>query len=354
MLPELTNAIDEAPAGLEPFHGRVCIFEPEPAVLEDTFAADVARGLSRANKTLPPRHLYDEQGSILFEQICETPEYYLTRTEHDILETHAGDIVQHFGDIDVLSELGAGSALKTERVLDALVERHKGSAEPFTYNPIDISREMILMCARRVLSSYDDLTLFATLAEYNAALGAMNGALPGRKAIVFLGSSFGNLLETERVAFLRRLCDALSHSEDSALLGIDMVKDAAILEAAYDDDAGVTRAFEMNILARINRELGGDFDLDAFDYEARFVPDMERVEMHLISKKDQTVPITELGTSFSFAAGETIHTESSRKFTPERFASLCAEAGLAVDAHWADDRDWFRLCLLRPLHSAAA
>lgn len=347
MSANLHSAIDDAPEGLEAYRGRVRILEPVPCVLEDTFAAEVARGLSRSQKTLPPRHLYDEQGSNLFEQICQVPEYYLTRTEHDILQTHADDIVTHFGDIDVLSELGAGSALKTQRVLDALVDRHKGAAEAFTYNPIDISREMIQMCAERVLSTYDDLQVFATLAEYNTALRETYRVLPGRKAIVFLGSSFGNLLETERTAFLKLLRDTLTHPEDAVLMGIDMVKDAKTLEAAYDDSAGVTRAFEMNILARINRELDGRFDLDAFDYEARFVPEKGRVEMHLISKRQQTVPIATLDMAVKFDAGESIHVESSRKFTEQGFAALCGEAGLRVETHWADERDWFRLCLIR-------
>ncbi|MCH7525845.1 MAG: L-histidine N(alpha)-methyltransferase [Planctomycetes bacterium] len=329
---------------MEPAHygDRLKVFSVAAPDAVDAFADDVREGLGKPQKSLPAKYLYDKTGSRLFEKICELPEYYLTRTEEEILSTHAERIVEATGEAAVLTELGAGSSAKTAHLIDKFV-----AARPhFTYNPIDISEEMIRLGARRLLGRYPQLHIYAMICEYGVGLSELNDFVPESKVIVFLGSSLGNFTPKESTAFLRKVARTLNNG-DSVLIGIDMAKDPQIIHRAYDDAAGVTARFNKNVLTRINRRFGADFDLEAFGHVARYDPDRGCVEMHLVSRENQSVTIRDLNMSVDFKIGESIHTEYSHKFTPQGFEAISRRAGLRPVEIWSDRKDWFRLILLK-------
>ncbi len=298
-----------------------------------SIANDVRRGLTARQKTLPPYLFYDERGSQLYERITELPEYYLTRTERRILASNAHDIVGRIrGGRDSLTviELGAGSASKTQILLRAILER--GSR--CVYVPIDVSPTALATARDRLVAELPQLEVRALPMTYERALRALH-ATPSPRLVLFIGSSVGNMRDDEASALLRCVRRSLV-GETWLVLGTDLRKSPDVLRAAYDDAAGVTAAFNANILARINRELGGHFDLDRFRHVARWNDAESRIEMHLESLLAQDVAVDALGVRVHFHRGETIHTESSAKYDLLRVEKILAEAGFALEATYGD------------------
>lgn len=305
---------------------------------EDDFARDVRVGLTAEHKWLPPRWFYDALGSSLFDTICFLPEYYVMRAEAEVLTSFRKEIVASFGPQVRLVELGSGAARKTRILLDEM--------ENVEYVPVDIDEEMLQRSARDLLRDYEDLRITAIRSDF------MRPSVPlkllerhRRTVVLFLGSTIGNLNPEEAVAMLRDLRSVLAPG-DALLLGADLRKDRAVLEPAYDDALGVTAAFNLNLLGRINRELGGHFDLAAFRHHAFYDEVHGRIEMHLVSKSAQRVRIDALDLEVPFAAGESIHTESSYKHNAETLASLANASGFSIEKTWIDARAWFADVLL--------
>jgi L-histidine N-alpha-methyltransferase len=307
------------------------------------FQTVVSRGLAAAQKHLPCRFFYDTPGSHLFEQICALPEYYPTRTEQAILQRHAHELTTLAGNDLTLVEFGSGSSFKTRLLMDALLARQNH----LHYLPIDISKEFLHHSARALLTEYPHLSITAIAGEYNDAIDHLPND-GGPRLFLFLGSNIGNFERDEAVAFLRRIRRRMQPN-DRLLLGVDLVKDHAVLEAAYNDAAGVTAAFNKNLLLRCNRELHANFDLAQFDHHAPFIPAESRIEMRLISRCEQTVTLGATGESFRFRAGEILHTEYSHKYTPSDVYALCQQAEMETMACRQDERGWFNVSLLSPL-----
>lgn len=310
----------------------------------ETFAEAVRAGLTATPKTLPCRFFYDAAGSALFEQICELPEYYLTRTEDAILREHADAMVAGWLDPPVLIELGSGSSTKTRRLIGAALAAH-GHLD---YVPIDVSPTILEASARDLVRDFLHLRVTGYAGDYRVALAELSRRIHKPKCFVFLGSSLGNYADAEAVELLGHVARAMGPT-DRLLLGTDLAKGRAILEAAYDDARGVTAAFNVNLLVRVNRELGADFDTDAFVHQARWREDLGRVEMHLVSRVEQTVAVPGAGITVRFEAGESIHTENSRKYTPELLESLAGRAGFAVERTWTDPDRRFQVQRWKPL-----
>lgn len=296
--------------------------------------ADVLSGLTRHPKTLPPKWFYDAHGSDLFEEITRLAEYYPTRAEREILIAHAADIAAASG-ARTLIELGSGSSEKTRHLLDALPELH-------TYVPVDVSESALTGAAEALLAERPGLSVHALIADFTHVLDLPDS--PGPRLVAFLGGTLGNLLPQERAEFLKSVRARLAPG-DSLLLGTDLVKDAATLVAAYDDAAGVTAAFNKNVLTVVDRELGADFQLDDFDHVAVWDPEHEWIEMRLRSRRAQTVKIPELDLVVSFEAGEELRTEISAKFRKEGVRDELAAAGLRLAQWWTDSEGRFALSL---------
>ncbi len=313
---------------------EVHVHEHDPG--PDRFADAVAEGLSRTDKALPFRFLYDEAGSRLFDQICQQPEYYPTRTEMQILEQHAADIADLAGPGARLIELGSGAGRKIGILLDAL-------EAPAAYIPVDISRAMLLSAARQVSSNYPGLPVHAVWADFSQPF-----ALPltgrGRAVGFFPGSSIGNFTRAGARGFLSTWKDRLGPGA-GMIIGVDLIKPVPVLEAAYNDEAGITAAFSLNLLRRMNRELGADFKLENFRHDAHYNPDSHAIDIHLVSEADQTVTISRQ--TFHFARGEKLHVESSHKYDVESFARLAAEAGFTPAAVWTDPENLFSVHFLQ-------
>jgi dimethylhistidine N-methyltransferase len=303
------------------------------------FAKDVAAGLTAEPKHLSCRYFYDREGSRLFEAICELPEYYLTRAETEILQRHACEITSLFhGDVTVV-ELGSGSAVKTRLLLEALLPGRR-----VRYVPIDICRPVLDESAADLLERFPTLEIVAVSAEYHEGLRHLRSECDRPRLILWLGSNIGNFTRAEAAAFLRRIRDTMA-SSDRILVGVDLRKDRAVLEPAYDDAAGVTAAFNLNLLARINHELNANFDLGAFQHRAIYNQDLGRIEMYLVSTRLQTVTIGRIGLMVQFAAGETIHTENSYKYTLAEIHAVAAAAGLQDQCYWQDASGRFNVHL---------
>ena len=307
-----------------------------------SFAEDVRAGLTASPKRLLPKYFYDDLGSSLFDSICLLPEYYLTRAEDEILDRHANEIVDAVGTPIDLIELGSGSAVKTRRIITATLERQPS----LRYRPIDISPSALKASTEALSREYPNLRVDGIVADYLEGLKniSRNGSV--RTMVLFLGSNIGNFEPHDAVNTLRAVHEVLDDG-DALLLGADLKKDRAVLEAAYDDAEGVTAAFNLNVLARINRELGGGFDLKKFSHMARYDEKLGRVEMHLVSREMQTVPIAALGMDVHFEQGETIHTESSYKYDRERLADLASLTGFALTKTWTDAAGAFSSNLFR-------
>jgi dimethylhistidine N-methyltransferase len=309
---------------------------------------EVARGLGSTPKRLPCRLFYDEAGSQLFEEICELPEYYLTRAEDQILASHAAEIATCVPAGSRIVELGSGSAKKTRRLIEAFLAR---SGE-VTYSPIDISLSMLESSSRRLLAAYSELSIHALAADYVGAVEWLRAESQGSKIVLWLGSNVGNFDRADAARFLSRLASCLG-AHDRLLVGIDLRKSKQVLERAYDDSRGVTARFNLNLLARINRELGGHFDLGRFRHVAVYDEIEGKIEMHLESLAAQRVAIDRPGTDVPFARGERIHTEDSYKYSPHEIAELCAAAELAIARQWFDAERRFGLHLLAPRNPAS-
>jgi L-histidine N-alpha-methyltransferase len=302
--------------------------------------ADALAGLTATPKSLPPKWFYDERGSELFDKITLLDEYYPTRAEREILAAAAGEIAAQTG-AATLAELGSGSGDKTRLLLDALAVA--GTLR--RYVPVDVSESALVVAASRMTERYPGLAVRAVLSDFTAHLGLPGD--DGPQLVVFLGGTIGNLLPPERAEFLARVRAELRPG-DALLLGTDLVKDPAVLVAAYDDDAGVTAEFNKNILRVLNAELGADFDLDQFEHVAAWDPEAEWIEMRLRSLADQTVALPGIGRTVTFAAGEEMRTEISAKFRREGVAAELAAAGLAIRSWWTDLGGRFGLSLSVP------
>jgi dimethylhistidine N-methyltransferase len=312
-------------------------------VRETDFAAEVRAGLSkRGQKELPSKFLYDEVGSALFEVICVLPEYGLCRAGSRLLRRHAGDIVERLQSPTVVAELGSGSGKKTRYVLEALARRQRT-----TYYPIDISATALEQCERELRQ----LDLVSVVGFERAYLDGLLEVAARRNAneqilVLFLGSTIGNFDRPAGNSFLRDV-RAILRKNDCLLLATDLVKPISELLLAYDDPAGVTAAFNMNLLARINRELGANFDLSAFAHEARWNDADRRIEMHLRSRRNQTVTISGARVRVEFLEGETIWTESSHKYDVQEVVRMASDTGFWCEAQWVDQEWPFAQSLLR-------
>ena len=306
---------------------------------------DARAGLAAELKELPPKYFYDELGSQLFERITELPEYYPTRAERAILESQSGEIVAA-ADPQCLIELGSGSASKTRSLLDAM--RDAGSLH--TYVPVDISEEITRDTAARLVGEYPGLRVHGVVCDFESDLELLP-AWGQRRTIAFLGGTIGNFAPSDRAEFLRRIASVLG-PEDRLLLGTDLVKDTGRLEAAYNDSEGVTAEFNKNVLKVLNRELGADFDLDAFEHYAFYDEERERIDIRLRSLADQVVKVPGLDIEVAFADGEEMRTELSCKFTRESLASCFADAGLEMVDWWTDPDGLFALSLAAPARAA--
>lgn len=310
---------------------------------QHTFARDVAHGLAAPQKWLPPKYFYDERGSQLYEQICALPEYYPYRAEREILSTYATQIHAEIGHL-ALVEFGSGSATKTRHLLAA----YEWAGRPFRYCPVDIAREVLWDTANRLLQEYSHVEIRAIHADFAGQPEVIQAFQLEKKAVAFFGSSLGNFTPAESVEFLQRTA-AIMGPEDVFLLGIDLKKSPAILLPAYDDAQGVTAAFNLNVLHRINRELGGRFDPQSFEHLALYNDAQGCIEMHLRSREAQRVPIVNIEQVVSFGKDETIHTESSFKYSVDEVRDLGYQANLVLRRTWFDARRWFLLALFRPL-----
>jgi L-histidine Nalpha-methyltransferase len=301
------------------------------------FADDVRDGLSSTPKHLYPKYFYDELGSQLFEAICLLPEYYLTRAENEILARHSDAIVSEVSAPKVsLLEMGSGSALKTRLVIEALLRKQSD----LLYVPVDISATALETSSRVLLQSYPQLRIEAYAADYYDGLGALSATERGRTLALFLGSNVGNFDPAEARTFLGALRRVLAPG-DALLLGADLKKPRQALEAAYDDSLGVTAAFNLNQLARINRELGADFDLRAFRHQAVYNEELGRVEVYVVSSRAQRVSIRGLGLEVEFGEGERLHTENSHKYDLAGLSELAAATGYTRARTWLDEREQF-------------
>ncbi|MFW6078961.1 MAG: L-histidine N(alpha)-methyltransferase [Gemmatimonadota bacterium] len=302
--------------------------------------AEVRAGLTRTPRTLPSKYFYDERGSRLFERITELPEYYLTRAERALLESHADELVERIRP-RTLVELGAGSAAKSRILLDAMAAAEIADL----YVPIDVSGEFLEATAARLREEYPGLEVRPVVSDISVALDAPD-ARPRPTLFAFLGSTVGNFDSPGAIALLRRVRAAMA-PDDRCLLGVDLVKDRERLEAAYDDAQGVTAAFNRNVLRVLNRELGADFDPDAFDHRARYDAGLRRVELLLVPMRDQTVTIPGVG-EIALRADEPIRTEISCKYTHESVDELLTASRLRRDRWWAAPSDEFALALAAP------
>jgi dimethylhistidine N-methyltransferase len=307
----------------------------EPTV--HRFRADVLRGLAAPAKHLPCKYFYDEAGSALFEQITALEEYYPTRTELAIMRRHAAEMGELLGPRCLVIEYGSGSSSKTRLLLDHL-------PDAAGYVPVDISREHLLHSARALAADYPALEVLPLHADFTRQLTVPSPCLPVSKRVVYFpGSTIGNLKPAQAAAFLRRTAKVFGPG-GGLLLGVDLQKPLPVLEAAYNDRRGVTAAFNRNLLVRINRELGADFDVGQFAHHAFYNVTAGRIEMHLVSQRVQRVRVG--GVEFSFTQGESIHTENSYKYTLRRLRRLAAAAGLVVAAVWMDESRYFSVSYL--------
>jgi L-histidine Nalpha-methyltransferase len=309
---------------------------------ERALADDVLDGLTRPFKELPPKHFYDAAGAELFDRICELPEYYPTRAERAILEQRSADIVTATGAAELV-ELGSGTAAKTRLLLAAMAEA--GTLR--RYVPIDVTEAMVLECADALVDEFPGLRVHGIVGDFERHLSHIP-AHDGPRVVAFLGGTIGNFTPGSRRRFLRGLAKLLRPGVDHLLLGTDLVKDPAVIEAAYDDSAGVTAAFNRNVLHVINRELDADFDVDAFEHVAFFDREREWIEMRLRAQRRMDVEVRKLGLKVAFAPREELRTEISAKFTEERLRGDLAAAGLELREVLTDPEDLFALSLSSP------
>ena len=321
---------------------RFSLIELEPD-WETSFGEEVERGLTGPSKRIPCRFLYDERGSQLFEQICGTPEYYVTRAEQEILADRSEEIANIFPSPITLAELGSGSSSKTRLLIEALLRRHGG----LRYLPVDISRTMLEASSLDLIDRYDALEIRAIASEYSAGLRHVGAETDRSKLIAWLGSNAGNYERADAAKLLGSVRSAMAPS-DRLLIGIDLRKDRETLENAYDDAQGVTAKFTVNLLDRINRDLGGHFDLEQFRHRAVYDEAEGRMEIGLVSLRHQRVVVDALDLEIDLAVGEFIHLEHAVKYSPSEIKELAASAGMRAERGWLDSRKRFSLNLFAP------
>ena len=299
----------------------------------DSFLDDVLEGLAQPQKKLSSKYFYDERGSQLFDAICELPEYYPTRTETALLRAHAAEFAELIGANASVVEFGSGSSTKIRILLDAL-------ETPAAYIPVDISREHLLASAKALAGAYPDLPVVPIAADYTQPFEVPEITGEAARIGFFPGSTIGNFTRAAAVDFLRAAATDLG-TDNGLLIGVDLRKDVAVLHAAYNDAAGVTAEFNLNLLRRLNRECGADFDLDAFSHRAFYNANAGRVEMHLVSRRAQSITLG--AQTITFAEGETIHTENSYKYSVPEFQDLARRAGCEPMRAWTDANSLFSL-----------
>nr|CRH05763.1 Conserved protein of unknown function [Candidatus Magnetococcus massalia] len=305
---------------------------PTPAQLKD----EVVEGLSADKKRLSPKFFYDAEGSKLFDAITELPEYYPTRTEIELIRTYGHEMAEAAGEGSVLIELGSGSSLKVRLLLEAL--------SPAAYVPVDISKQHLLESAETLAKLFPKTAVFPVCADYSGPFHIPKLSEEAPRLVFFPGSSIGNFEPEEAIALLKRT-SALLGDGGGLLIGVDLPKDPQLLNDAYNDAQGVTAAFNKNLLTRINREVGADFDLGQFEHHAFYDEQLNRIEMHLISQQDQAVHMG--GHQFQFSQDETIHTESSHKYSVKTFQQMAAKAGFYDEAVWVDENNFFSIHFMR-------
>ena len=322
-------------------HGRFQLYREQSDVVKNSFADDVLQGLKTHPKQLMPKYFYDDTGSNLFDKITRTPEYYPTRAEKSILVNNVREVRDICHEVRTIAELGSGTSEKT----DILLETFLSAKNLITYVPIDVS-DILITSSENLLSRYQDLTITGIVSEYESGLNLLGEFDEHPKLIIFLGSSIGNFDRAAADDLLCEISDAMT-KHDYLLIGFDLVKNVETLNQAYNDREKYTESFNLNILDRINKELGGNFRLQDFKHKAYYNTMASRVEMHLVSAKDQRVFIQELNTSVDFKQGESVHTENSYKFTEQRINSMANQAGLQVMNTWRDEKDYFALTLFK-------
>ena len=306
-----------------------------------TLAEDVRNGLLERPRSLPPKYFYDDYGSRLFDQICDTPEYYLTRTEDALLSSGAADIIAK-SHPDHIIEFGSGASRKTRHLLDACVLND----QTCTYWPFDVCESALLEAARELTRDYEWLTINALSGDYLAGLKHLPHP-QGRCLFTFLGSTIGNFEKWQTIEFLTELRQRM-RSQDTLLLGADRTKDIRVLEAAYNDTQGITAQFNLNLLRVLNREMNANFDMDAYRHLAYYNGDLQQIEMYLTIVRPQTVEISDLGKEIHFVAGERILTEISRKFTSGDLDEILQKSSFSLMAHYEPRNRYFSLLLVRP------
>jgi dimethylhistidine N-methyltransferase len=311
-------------------HARTIEFPRGRPSIED----DVLRGLTATPKTISSKFLYDERGSELFEMITALPEYYLSRCEFEILRKYVFAIGAAVGGGRELIELGSGSSAKVRLLLDVL--------RPSAYVPVDISRTHLEQSVQALRDEYPSLHIVPVCADYSEPLDLPESVLHGARVAFFPGSTIGNFEPTDAIGFMLRVAHLVGHG-GQLLIGVDLKKDADVIERAYNDVQGVTAAFNLNILLHLNARFGTDFAVEAFDHRAHYDADLGRIEMHLVSRGDQTVHA--FGRSIRLHSGETIHTENSYKYDPDEFDALARAAGFAARERWFDSKRRFMLAL---------
>lgn len=312
---------------------------------EADIRGDVLEALSRRPKTLPSKYLYDAHGSQLFERICSLPEYYLTRAELALMEAHVEDIAASLGPRALLVEYGSGSGLKTRLLLEHL-------AELVAYVPVEISRSALTASVERLSGQFPHVQMLPVCADFTQPIELPEPARAQRRTVIYFpGSTIGNFDADTAVRLLSHMRQEMG-ANGAALVGVDLVKPPAIIEAAYNDSAGVTAQFTLNLLSRLNHELQANFDLGAFQHHARYQPERERIETHIVSRTEQIVTVA--GRRIHFAAGEAMLVELSCKYSPQSFARIAARAGLRVTQMWTDPQGLFSVQCLQPLDTERA
>lgn len=310
----------------------------KPQAQNDDFAQEIVYGLTRKNKFIPSKYLYDKRGSELFDRICELPEYYPTKKELEILSSFKDEFSSYLDGSYAVVELGSGSAIKTKHLFEVL-----SGQKTIPYYPIDIS-DVITESSARLQDEFSNLHITGIIDQYEGGLEHIK-EIDGKKIVVFFGSSVGNFDQKEAIEFLRMVYDSLNDG-DLFLLGVDLIKDVDVLETAYNDSAGITAEFNLNLLRRINNELGGDFVLKNFEHLAFYNPQEKRIEMHLRSKKDQLVSIADVDLLLNLKKDETIRTEYSHKYSIPQIKQMADDVGFVTKKIWTDSQNYFALALL--------
>lgn len=330
------------------------IHNNERFIINNEFANEVARGLNDKQKHISPKFFYDKMGSKLFEQICMQPEYYLNRIESQILKNSVDEILKIIGGQEIsVIELGNGNSLKTRILLGPFLAKLK----IVSYFPIDVSLKMLKKSIRDLFREYANLQIYGICSDYVSGLVKINEfiklkkKIPNKKFIIFLGSSIGNFDPKDAMDFLHSIARYVQ-KDDLLLIGIDLEKDKSILDRAYNDKNGITAKFNFNVLARINRELEGEFNISNFEHKSFYNTRKHRIEMHLESKLDQQVRIGAIGKMFNFRKGETIHTENSYKYSLPTLNRLVKKAGLQAIRNFTDSNKQYTLILLKKVSNA--